>query len=142
MIVFGRVVPLEKAAKMNFEGIPEEAIDQKIRADETHNDQVKCFDPGFGYMKDEYILGYNPLIQVSNFRAIVDSMKDLAVFICLIIFLNGNLHLYFIGVPLITNNLLMITDIMSLKKHGHAEFIDVLSALICVAVQVDPQSNL
>jgi hypothetical protein len=136
MIVFGKVVPLEKAAKFSFEGIPEESIDTKIHSVDQSVDKVGCFDCGFRHGNEEYILGYNPLIQVSNFRAIIDCMKDVAVLTLLILYLHERLDLYWIGLPHVVNNTLMIVDIFSLKRQGHAEFIDVLGTILSTVLEV------
>ena len=137
MIVFGKVVPLEKAAKLCFEGIPEEFIDKKIHSVDQTVEKVSCCDCGFRHGNEEYLLGYNPLIQVSNFRAIIDSMKDVAIFTLFILYLQGRVkELYWIGLPHIVNDILMIIDILSLKRYGHAEFIDVLGTFLSAILEV------
>ena len=99
-------------------------------------EKVSCLDCGFRHLNEEYMLGYNPLIQVSNYRAIVDGMKDVAVFSLLILFLHGRVDLFWVGAPHVANNVLMIIDIFSLKRHGHAEFIDVLCTVLSAVLEV------
>ena len=136
MIVFGKVVPLEKAADLCFEGIPEDTIDQKIHSVDHSVANLGCFDCGFNHGTEEYLLGYNPLIQVSNFRSIVDGMKDIAIFTILIMYFYGKVKLFWIGLPHVANSTLMIIDILVLKRHGNAELIDVLGTLLYAGLEV------
>lgn len=136
MIVFGKVVPLDKAAKLSFEGIPEDAIDTKIHSVDQTVEKVGCCDCGFTHGNEEYLLGYNPLFQVSNFRAIIDCLKDVAVFTLLLLYIRGRVELFWIGAPHVVNSVLMIIDIFSLKRHGHAEFIDVLGTILSALLEV------
>lgn len=136
MIVFGKVVPLEKAVNQCFDGISEASIELKIHSAEPDNDKAGCCDCGFDHNRAEYMLGYNPLIQVSNYRVIIDGLKDVAFFSLLALFLNRQIDLHWIVTPLLANDWLMLLDIFALKKKGHAETFDVVTCLLVSSIEV------
>ena len=143
MIINGSVVSLKRVAELNFDhSSPKKPLAHKLSSSKSlelsmlYDEAPKCFDPGFGYQSGEYLLGYNPLCQFSNFRNLVDNLKDLSFFVLLLLYTLARSELYFVGLPLVCNDLLMFFDLLVLKRHGHAETIDLFSNLVTNGMSV------
>ena len=132
MIVNGRVVSLKRVAKYEFDSNNDDIDISKILKPSLSSEMnmireaTQCCETGFGYMNDEYVMGYNPLCQVSNYRNIVDCMKDTSLYIMLVLYSMGELDLYNLSIPHICNEVLMMVDLFALKKHGHAYTMDIV----------------
>jgi hypothetical protein len=144
MIINGSVVSLKRVAELNFDSSPKKPLARKLGSSKSlelsmlYDEAPKCFDPGFGYQSGEYLLGYNPLCQFSNFRNLVDNLKDLSFFVLLLLYTLARSELYFVGLPLVCNDLLMFVDLLVLKRHGNAETIDLLSNVVTNGMSVPP----
>jgi hypothetical protein len=145
MIINGKVVSLKRVAEFKFDdSYPKKTLSQRLGSSKSmemsmlFEEAPKCFDPGFGYQSGEYLLGYNPLCQFSNFRNLIDNLKDVCFFVILLLYTLEQTELYYIGLPLVCNDLLMFFDLLVLKRHGNAETIDLLSNLATNGMSVPP----
>jgi len=129
MIAFGRIIPLEKLAKEDYSDIYADPSSPQARLKHDHPEGALC-DPGFTHLSNEYLMGYNSLVQVSNYRNIIDCFKDTAVVILLYMYLKDMVPVYYIGIPILANTVLMLPDLIVLKKHNHAEAIDIAVGII------------
>lgn len=138
MIVLGRVVPLKSAAEYDFSGIAESRLNSRTAmlmiGPSNPTDGEGCCDFGFSHNADQYILGYNSVTLISNFRNLLDAFKDLALYIMLSLILRENqpqplLLLY----PIYIGECLMFFDILTLRRNELAENLDVLIALMSAA---------
>jgi hypothetical protein len=132
-------------AELNFEDpFPKKPLTQtqgtskSLELSMLYDEAPKCFDPGFGYQSGEYLLGYNPLCQFSNFRNLVDNLKDVSFFVILLLYTLARTELYIVGLPLVCNDLLMFFDLLVLKRHGNAETIDLFSNIVTNGMSVPP----
>lgn len=138
MIVLGRVVPLKNAAEYDFSGIAESKLHSKTAimmiGPMNPSDGEGCCDFGFSHNSDQYILGYNSVTLISNFRNLLDAFKDLVFYVMLSIILRDPqpkplMLLY----PIYIGECLMFFDILTLRKNDLAENLDVFFALVSAA---------
>lgn len=141
MIVLGRVVPLKNAAEYDFSGIAESKLHSKTAmmmiGPLNPSDSEGCCDFGFTHNADQYILGYNSVTLISNFRNLLDALKDLAFYLILSWTIRQDEpRLLQLMYPVYGAECLMFFDMLTLRRNELAETFDVVISFINTALGV------
>lgn len=136
MIVAGKVIPLERVAALNFEGISESKLGTSLMGKGAVHEGEDFCDMGFRHNREMYICGYNSFIQVSNFRNIIDCLSDIVNASLLYFIFDGSISIATLGYSFIIYSFFSLIEIMSLKRNGFALLIDIFIGIANAGLEV------
>lgn len=139
MIIDGKIVPLSKLIDPSGPDTLQPRLDELA----THKliNHGKCFDPDIQTGTD-FILGYNSLNEISNFRNIIDCITDAWIAITLLSYpffkKNDSNSILTFALPFLFYRTVLLLEAFSLKRGGHIEFVDLCAHFTNAVLSVDP----
>ena len=127
MIIDGKIVALSKLIDPNGPDTLQPKLDELANHKLVH--RGKCFDPEIQTGTD-FILGYNSLIETSNFRNIIDCITDIWIAISFLSYpfaaKADSKSILTLALPFLFYRTVLLFEAFSLKRSGHIEFLDLV----------------